>query len=47
MFDQEALQRQVKEHETLVRGLYEQIGQLQYSERNAQSELAKKKVAGG
>jgi transposase-like protein len=30
VFDHEGLQRQVKEHEALVRGLYEQIGQLQY-----------------
>jgi transposase len=29
-FDQEGLQRQVKEKETLISGLYEQIGQLQY-----------------
>jgi transposase len=45
-FDQEGLQRQVKEKETLISGLYEQIGQLQYPERNAQGKLAKKKTAG-
>jgi transposase len=42
VFDQEALQRQVKEHQTLVRGLYEQIGQLQY-----EANWLKKKIAGG
>lgn len=41
VFAQEALQRQVKEHEALVRGLYEQIGQLQY-----EANWLKKKVAG-
>jgi transposase len=40
-FDQEGLQRQVKEKETLISGLYEQIGQLQY-----EANWLKKKAAG-
>ena len=43
VFDHEGLQRQVKEHEALVRGLYEQIGQLQYTERGAQGKPVEKK----